>query len=147
MGGGMGENAWGAKCVVFGKEQQSVQTHIFIELYLKGLTISNVWRPYVGFKIERRTKQIPRWYSECDPKKSMLELSLLRACLERDWMDIHVYLQNIIIMKRRNDTRFDQDEVKRVKFKLINTHMVDDVPRGIKWSRGMASNCKLRYVN
>jgi hypothetical protein len=54
-------------------------------------------------------------------------------------MVIHVYLQNIIIMKRRNDTSLAQDKVKTIEFKLINTHIVDDVPRG----SGGASQRKL----
>ena len=69
----------------------------------------------------------------------MWVLSLLQACLgEEDCVIIHVYLQDIIQMKRvgkmQGWSRLSQEWIK-----LINTQSVQDVPRGIKWSHGMVS--------
>ena len=69
----------------------------------------------------------------------MWELSLLQACLEEeDCVIIHVYLQDIIQMKRvgkiQGWSRLSQEWIK-----LINSQSVEDVPRGIKWSHGMVS--------
>ena len=69
----------------------------------------------------------------------MWVLSLLQACLEEeDCMIIHVYLQDIIQMKRvgkiQGWSRLSQEWTK-----LINSQSVEDVPRGIKWSHGMVS--------
>ena len=69
----------------------------------------------------------------------MWELSLLQACLEEeDCVIIHVYLQDIIQMKRvgksQGWSRLSQEWIK-----LINTQSVEDVPRGIKRSHGVVS--------
>ena len=69
----------------------------------------------------------------------MWVLSLLQACLEEeDCVIIHVYLQDIIQMKRvgkiQGWSRLSQEWIK-----LINSQSVEDVPRGIKWSHGMVS--------
>ena len=69
----------------------------------------------------------------------MWVLSLLQACLEEeDCVIIHVYLQDIIQMKRVGKilgwSRLSQEWIK-----LINSQSVEDVPRGIKWSHGMVS--------
>ena len=70
---------------------------------------------------------------------SLWVLSLLQACLEEeDCVIIHVYLQDIIQMKRvgkiQGWSRLSQEWIK-----LINSQSVEDVPRGIKWSHGMVS--------
>ena len=69
----------------------------------------------------------------------MWELSLLQARLEEeDCVIIHVYLHDIIQMKRvgkiQGWSRLSQEWIK-----LINSQSVEDVPRGIKWSHGMVS--------
>ena len=69
----------------------------------------------------------------------MWELSLLQACLEEeDCVIIHVYLQDIIQMKRVENiqgwSRLSQEWIN-----LINSQSVEDVSRGIKWSHGMVS--------
>ena len=69
----------------------------------------------------------------------MWVLSLLQACLEEeDYVIIHVYLQDIIQMKRvgkiQGWSRLSQEWIK-----LINSQSVEDVPRGIKWSHGLVS--------
>ena len=69
----------------------------------------------------------------------MWVLILLQACLgEEDCVIIHVYLQDIIQMKRvgkiQGWSRLSQEWIK-----LINSQSVEDVPRGIKWSHGMVS--------
>ena len=69
----------------------------------------------------------------------MCELSLLQACLEEeDCVIIHVYLQDIIQMKRVGKiqcwSRLSQGWIK-----LINSQRVEEIPRGIKWSHGMVS--------
>ena len=69
----------------------------------------------------------------------MWELSLLQACLgEEDCVIIHVYLQDIIQMKRvgksQGWSRLSQEWIK-----LINTQSAQDVPRGIKRSHGVVS--------
>ena len=69
----------------------------------------------------------------------MWVLSLLQACLEEeDCVIIHVYLQDIIQMKRVGKiqcwSRLSQEWIK-----LINSQSVEEVPRGIKWSHGMVS--------
>ena len=69
----------------------------------------------------------------------MWVLSLLQACLEEeDYVIIHVYLQDIIQMKRVGKiqcwSRLSQEWIK-----LINSQSVEEVPRGIKWSHGMVS--------
>ena len=69
----------------------------------------------------------------------MWMLSLLQACHEEEGcVIIHVYLQDIIQMKRvakiQGWSRLSQEWIK-----LINSQSVEDVPRGIKWSHGMVS--------
>ena len=69
----------------------------------------------------------------------MWVLSLLQACLEdEDCVIIHVYLQDIIQMKRVGNiqgwSRLSQEWIK-----LINSQGIEDVPRGVKWSHGMVS--------
>ena len=69
----------------------------------------------------------------------MWELSLLQACLEEEVsVIIHVYLQDIIQMKRVGKIQgwwwLSQEWIK-----LINSQSAEYVPRGIKWSHGMVS--------
>ena len=69
----------------------------------------------------------------------MWELSLLQACLEEeDCVIIHVYLQDIIQMKRVGKIQ-GWSRVSQEWIKLINSQSVEEVPRGIKWSHGMVS--------
>ena len=69
----------------------------------------------------------------------MCVLSLLQACLEEeDCVIIHVYLQDIIQMKRvgkiQGWSRLSQEWIK-----LINSQSIEDVPSGTKCSHGMVS--------
>ena len=69
----------------------------------------------------------------------MWELSLLQACLEEeDCVIIHVYLQDIIQMKRVGKI-LGWSTLSQEWIKLINSQSVEDVPRGIKWSHCMVS--------
>ena len=69
----------------------------------------------------------------------MWVLSLLQACLEEeDCVIIHVYLQDIIQMKRVGKI-LGWSRLSQKWIKLINSQSIEDVPRGIKWSHGMVS--------
>ena len=70
--------------------------------YLKGLSIGIAWRPFVGFKVIRRRICIDQSVIQgLIQRLVMWELSLLQTCLEEeDCVNIHVYLQDIILMKR-----------------------------------------------
>ena len=130
------ERTCGAPMFGFGNWWQSLWTNGCLELYLKDLSIGISWSPCVGFK---EFMSLPRCYEGIIQRLVMWELSLLQACLEEeDCVIIHVYLQDIIQMKRvgkiQGWSRLSQEWIK-----LINSQSVEDVPRGIKWSHGMVS--------
>jgi len=84
----------------FGNWWQSLWTNGCLELYSKDLSVGTSWSPSVGFK---EFIWWPRWYSRFIQRLVMWELSLLQACLEEeDCVSIHVYLQDIIFMKRED---------------------------------------------
>ena len=120
----------------FGNWLQSLWTNGCLELYLKDLSIGISWSPCVGFK---EFMWWPRCYLGIIQRLVMWELSLLQACLgEEDCVIIHVYLQDIIQMKRVENiqgwSRLSQEWIN-----LINSQSVEDVPRGIKRSHGVVS--------
>ena len=130
------ERTCGAPMFGFGNWWQSLWTNGCLELYLKVLSIGFSWSTCVGFK---ESLCRPRCYSRNYQRLVMWVLSLLQACLEEeDCVIIHVYLQDIIQMKRvgkiQGWSRLSQEWIK-----LINSQSVEDVPRGIKWSHGMVS--------
>ena len=120
----------------FGNWWQSLWTNGCLELYLKVLSIGFSWSTCVGFK---EFMSWPRCYEGIIQRLVMWVLRLLQACLEEeDCVIIHVYLQDIIQMKRvgkiQGWSRLSQEWIK-----LINSQSIEDVPRGIKWSHGMVS--------
>ena len=120
----------------FGNWWQSLWTNGCLELYLKVLSIGFSWSTCVGFK---ESLCWPRCYLGLIQRLVRWVLCLLQACLEEeDCVIIHVYLQDIIQMKRvgkiQGWSRLSQEWIK-----LINSQSVEEVPRGIKWSHGMVS--------
>ena len=92
------ERTCGAPMFDFGNWWQSLWTNGCLELYLKGLSIGFSWSPFVGFK---ESLWWPRCYKGIIQRLVLCVLSLLQACLEDEvCVVIHVYLQDIIQMKR-----------------------------------------------
>ena len=89
-------------CLVLVIDDNPYGLMVCLELHLKGLSIGFAWRSFIGFKaISRRLCVDQGGIQGFIQRLVMWELSLLQACLEEeDCVNLHVYLQDIILVNQ-----------------------------------------------
>jgi hypothetical protein len=130
----------GAPCVVL-VINNNLYGLMFALSYICRTCPYTMLEPYVGFKVVRRSKWRTLNDDQCVIQGNIrrmviCELSLLQLCLEEyNWVDICVYLQDIIIMKEEEMIQGWSSQSAKMGFKLINSQSIHNVSSGILWSQ------------
>ena len=78
----------------------------------------------------------------------MRKLSILQVCIEEEYcVNIHVYLQDIIIIKKEEKIHGWSSRSAKKWFKIDQHTKLNYVPSEIMWSRGTVRNCPDSFVN